>query len=688
MEQGLLRPKTALAGLALPRPGWEALLLAPGLAAWAGAVLLAGGSLWQMGCFLAAFAVCLMGAGSFVVRRLAPQLPPVWQGDGAAAAFLAGCAAVFCSHSLVWALGRLLPALQGLFWLPLLPCWLLGGRELALLLRQQPKGPAPPGEERTLRLAACGLVTLCLGLFALYGVLPFAPPDRLKAWVYNQDMLWSVGNAASARFGLPFGDLRAAGLPLNYHFLNDAAAGILARGVGVSAWHGLCFYWNAAVLALGVFAFVRLGTRLGAGPLLAGAAGWLVWLGSTQGNVLPANLFSNANAQSTALLALCGLLAVFGGSTAARGARQLAGCAALGFVVFGAGCMIKSPVGLLALLGCWAAVAVGSCTRQLRAGCAAVAAGGAAAFGLVYLLVLGRATNNLVFTSLASLRQLPAALGQYLSPLLAAVYLLGLCRSLAGLRRLDMLRLAVNAIAVGGMLAYVLYQHYSFSQVYFALTAVPCAALSALPQKRENALPQSWRRPAALLGAAALCACLGRQLYLEQGALRTGVQAALRCAGLRESQATELTITPQDWAAAAWLRANTPENAVFLSNRNNRQFDAADGVFHFYSAASERRCYIESYRYAMDYDHAYHEIRRRLEQVSDPIYTALPEAEAFALARAEGVGYILVSSLSPQVPNWDAPPVYQNELVRIYEVGGGQRQDAPGEPVPAQGERP
>lgn len=605
MEQGLLRPKTAPAGLALPRPGWEALLLAPGLAAWVGAVLLAGGSLWQMGCFLEAFAVCLMGAGSFVVRRLAPQLPPVWQGDGAAAAFLAGCAAVFCSHSLVWALGRLLPALQGLFWLPLLPCWLLGGRELVFLLRQQPKGPAPAGEERTLRLAACGLVTLCLGLFALYGVLPFAAPDRLKAWVYNQDMLWSIGNAASARFGLPFGDLRAAVLPLNYHFLNDAAAGILARGVGVSAWHGLCFYWNAAVLALGVFAFVRLGTRLGAGPLLAGAAGWLVWLGSTQGNVLPVNLFSNANAQSTALLALCGLLAVFGGSTAAHGARQL-----------------------------------------------------------------------------------PAAFGQYLSPLLAAAYLLGLCRSLAGLRRLDMLRLAVNAIAAGGMLAYVLYQHYSFSQVYFALTAVPCAALSALPQKRGNALPQSWRRPAALLGAAALCACLGRQLYLEQGALRTGVQAALRCAGLRESQATELTITPQDWAAAAWLRANTPENAVFLSNRNNRQFVASDGVFHFYSAASERRCYIESYRYAMDYDHAYHEIRRRLEQVSDPIYTALPEAEAFALARAEGVGYILVSSLSPQVPNWDAPPVYQNELVRIYQVGGGQRQDAPGEPVPAQGERP
>lgn len=314
MEQGLLRPKTAPAGLALPRPGWETLLLAPGLAVWAGAVLLAGGSLWQMGCFLAAFAVCLMGTGSFVVRRLAPQLPQVWQGDGAAAAFLAGCAAVFCSHSLVWALGRLLPALQGLFWLPLLPCWLLGGRELVFLLRQQPKGPAPAGEERALRLAACGLVTLCLGLFALYGVLPFAAPDRLKAWVYNQDMLWSIGNAASAHFGLPFGDLRAAGLPLNYHFLNDAAAGILARGGGVSAWHGLCFYWNAAVLALGVFAFVRLGARLGAGPLLAGAAGWLVWLGSTQGNVLPANLFSNANAQSTALLALCGLLAVFGGS--------------------------------------------------------------------------------------------------------------------------------------------------------------------------------------------------------------------------------------------------------------------------------------------------------------------------------------------------------------------------------------
>ena len=250
-------------------------------------------------------------------------------------------------------------------------------------------------------------------------------------WTYNQDLLWSVGNAASGAFGAPFGDMRMAGYALNYHYLNDLSAGLLARAAGASAWAGLAFYWYA-------------------------------------------------------------------------------------------------PVGLL---------------------------------------------------TLASLRPLGAA----------------------------------------------------------------------------------------ALGAACLCA-FGWQLADVVPECREGVQAALRCAGLRMSQPTEESILAGDWQAARWLEENSDPADIFATNRNNKTFAGSDGVFHFYTAASERRSYLESYRYALDYDNAYAETRRRLEQVSDAIFYRLSEEEAFRLAREEGVDWLLVSTQVEGWPQWQRTPDFANDAVRLYKV--------------------
>ena len=239
-----------------------------------------------------------------------------------------------------------------------------------------------------------------MGMFlffhAFWGVLPAATPERLGVWTYNQDLLWSVGNAASGAFGAPFGDMRMAGYALNYHYLNDLSAGLLARAAGASAWAGLAFYWYA-------------------------------------------------------------------------------------------------PVGLLTL-------------------------------------------------------------------------------------------------------------------------------------------------------------------------------AALRCAGLRMSQPTEESILAGDWQAARWLEENSDPADIFATNRNNKTFAGSDGVFHFYTAASEWRSYLESYRYALDYDNAYAETRRRLEQVSDAIFYRLGEEEAFRLAREEGVDWLLVSTQVEGWPQWQRTPDFANDAVRLYRV--------------------
>lgn len=690
------------------------LVLLPGCLVWLAAIFLSGANkLLELPLFALAFAVCLLGSGLFFVRRLVPGLAGA---DRIVLAFLPGCAAVFLSNSLiVWFLKLCgIPDLPGAVYL--LPCWLLGGYELLFrLLRnsgphdagQLPHGAGQDlhsagrnphnsqqnthsaeqnlhsivqnkrfaGQKAAVSLAfpVCATLSLCLMLHALYGIFPFAEAQRLKAWTYNQDMLWSIGNAAAARFGFPFQDLRVAGLTLNYHFGNDAVAGILSRAAGCSAWHGLCFYWNGAVLVLAVLGFACVGRRFFARSWGACCVAPVVYLCSTHGSGLPFYVFSNANAQDTACLALCGLLLliVHAGEMDGRGVRIWARSLAAGLLCFSAACMIKSTVGLLVLLGLLSAVVVGAFTHQTRMGHLALLLGGGCGFGIVYGLVLSRAVNNLVFTEFSNLLGLPAAYWRFFPLLLLVMYFVSLPDSLLRFRTLPLPRLCVNAIAIGGMMAYVLYNHYSASQVYFALTAVPCAVFCAMPTaERLWAWAQSrlsrYRKAVWAVGAAALCLCFGLQCYQDRGYLRTGAQAVLRCMNMRESAAQELTVTDENWQAAMWLRENTLPGDVFLSNRNNRQKESGDGIFHFYSAASERFCYVESYRYAFDYDARYHEIRRRLETVSDAIYYTLPQQEAFALARAENIQYIVVDRLVSDAPQWDCPPVFENEYVSIY----------------------
>lgn len=642
-------------------------VLAGGVSCYLGAVVLAGGSLWELFLFWAAFGLCILAGGRAVLRLLHI---PVFGSDRLVLSFLPGCTLVFLSYVLMCCLlgAPAEVSLPGFVYL--LPACAAGLFELFLLNRSaEPYHTAHPTHKGTFyTLLAC--IGILFALYALWGVLPFAQADRLKAWSYHQDMLWSIGNAAAMQFGLPLHDMRAAGLTLNYHFFNDGIAGILSLAVGCTAWHGLCFYWYAPVLALSAVGLYRTAKLFFASDRLAVCTVPLLYLCNPAASTMATNLFTNTNAQGSALLALFGLIILLFHLPDEKSLGNWLSAAVCSYLCFFTACMLKSPSGTLAVLALAAACIVGIFTRQTHACHWAALLGAAGAFLTIYLLILRHATNNLIFTSLANICLLPKTYLLYFCLPLLVLYLISLGHSLMHFTALPLPVLTVNAFAIGGVLAYVLYNHYSFSQVYFALSAVPCAILAALPctQALADLLTPRLSRAAAGLLAAALLLCSCQQLYVCQDYLRTGVQAALRCLNLRESQVTERTITDEDWAAALWLQENSPTDAVFLSNRNNKEFAAAEGVFHFYSAASQRQCYLESYRYAMDYDGAYHEIRRRLEQISDAIYYRLPEDQAFAAAAAEDVDYILVSLLVPDAPDWVRTPVFENQYVRIYTV--------------------
>ncbi|MEG0020806.1 MAG: hypothetical protein RR728_09680, partial [Oscillospiraceae bacterium] len=114
-------------------------------------------------------------------------------------------------------------------------------------------------------------------------------------------------------------------------------------------------------------------------------------------------------------------------------------------------------------------------------------------------------------------------------------------------------------------------------------------------------------------------------------------------------------------------RDNTEQTAIFATNRNNKVFQAAEGTFHYYSAVSQRRAYLESYRYCMDYSGMYKEVRRRLEEVSDNLFQKYSEEQAFSVAAQEGINYLVVYAPLNQA-HWQATPAYENSTVKIYKV--------------------
>lgn len=148
---------------------------------------------------------------------------------------------------------------------------------------------------------------------------------------------------------------------------------------------------------------------------------------------------------------------------------------------------------------------------------------------------------------------------------------------------------------------------------------------------------------------------------------RSGVQAGLRILNLRLSPYDESYVTAEDYEAMVWLRENTTQDEIFATNRNNKLYQAGEGVFHYYTAISQRACFLESYRYCMDYSGMYHEVRRRLEQVSDQIFHVYDESTAFETAQAEGIDYLVVFT-PVNTPEWQTEPVFRNDTVIIYKV--------------------
>ena len=642
-------------------------LFAASLCALFAACAAAGADVWLIGCAMRAAGVWLFGlwCAGFFPRELRLAAAAVCSVGALALVTLAASATGV--HGLVW-------------WLFLFGV-ILWGRSAA----KRGERIVPPW-----LCAVCGALIL---LTCCVTVLPNAQPGAQPV-VPNHDLLWNAGNAEAFLHGFPPQDLRFSGYTLTYHWLTELLAAGFSMLSGVPCYDILAYFLPPVMLCVLACALAGLARVLFSGPHAAkqttllfaltffgGCAGlWKVFSHgeSPFGNSILTHLYTNVNAVATGAALLAALFAAVCAYEKTRSKRT----AALALVSLALLCAAKGPAGGIAALALVCAAALRLVLHRDKAAAAdfALALGGLAVFGLVYLWLFsagaGSSVEFSVHTTLERLwfknilARLKAESGLVwtvslpffmllntlcFAPFACTAALFGGVRALAKPKQLSLVHLALLAGTAGGFAAFFLFEHESYSQVYFAFTGLFCAnALAA--QYSEILFARHAPKPVRAL-AWLLCA-----VSLFSGA------AQLWCAAQPKSGENRLLLSENDEEAADSLRIALANGGLFITNRIHTGA-ALEGLSNVYSGLSGCASYLEGFKYAISNLGATGgEVAARVEAVRAVF--AAETAEQARDALSEGVKAVVVS-LPAAEKQWDILEDAPHGAVYRGEEAGG-----------------
>ncbi len=619
------------------------------------AVYLAGGSISGYALYAIAFLFLVLLPGLSLCKLLLPGISRAAR-PVVSAAF--GGAVLVLSFVICSALG--------MFYAAVIPPLLLDGYLFFQKHKKESTNAkltdAPPRSIYAYGLLILFAVVLFLLIFT--GVFNSAWPSAVGGMQYNQDALWGVGSAASPWYGFPVRDLRVANGIFHYHYFSDVLAGTVAVFTGQHTWNVNFFYlrplWTWLML-LGSYAVSRN----------AGAKGWqalVVPLGVSvawfQNYAAMFYVLNNPNnvIQSYVFILAAVLVLQYAQEHAFKG-KTIVPAIGIAFMVV---VWSKGSVGVLIIIAAAMAWLVyGVLHKQgnplLLAG---IGIGGIAAAVLLTFLFSGANINLYLELSVARVTEVLLTILKENGPLLI-LYAITLLYALLHFKKLTFTQLTLHATVWGGILANCMFNHYGGADTYFMLVALFAMWLCV-----GAMLPVLCSKKSGQALVAVLCTiAVAGNLLIAAPLLRHGVQAGMRCIGIRPAfEVTYDTLTPDDEAAALWLRENMTQTDVFATNRNERSLTNKDGVFLGYTALTGRQAYVEGWFYAMEYSIDYYQLRFQLEEVSDVLFACETYEEACAIARENGITYIMLHIPTKGKPFVGGTPVFTSDTVYIYKV--------------------
>lgn len=472
------------------------------------------------------------------------------------------------------------------------------------------------------------LLGILLVAYALAGVLPNRLPVD-GATVIHQDVLWNTGNAAALARSFPPWEPRFLGLRLQYHFFTDLVCAGLATGTGIGCFEAGQFCLQPLMLAgllaaaqgFGKVFFASEKKALAYAAFLFFGAGscaalWPLYAkGEPFDNLFIYHLLTNINGQTTATL----LVLVFLGLFAHGAQKRFAGGfwpLALMAGVFALLCIAKGPAAAILLCAVVLVVACGLPAKTVAwRGGVALAGAMAALFGAAWLLLFSGGAQSsmwvqwdgtLLHGALAPFAEVlrmsadtgfrAAAIGSPAFWLIQAVLMLpgvmlvacvSIFKEAKRFFAIPPARLVCYFGGAGGTVAFFLFNHQSFSQLYFFFVAV--VLLGAVAVQRWGVM-EGWLKKLALtLAGLAVLGALG-----SYGGF--AADAAQSVTAPKESQSELRLVTPEDWQAARWLRQNTAQTAIFATNRISSGGEYY-GISNLYSALGQRQAHMEGYKY-------------------------------------------------------------------------------------------
>lgn len=686
----------------------KAMLVVLVLAVYGLLVMQSGGSLLQLLWFAVVVAAYIVLPGLFWVRIL--KTNRFAKGMAGPLALLLGCgffAVTYCVAMymhIVWLL-RLLPPALGLVWVGITLYKNGGLPKIAF------KKPAPRQWMLMLLYAALLL------FFTFYGVVKHARPLAVGDILPNHDLLWNIGNANSFKLGFPPQDIRFVGVRLHYHYLTELLAGALSLVSGISAYNIVAFYMQAFMLAALVLCSYSFGRVMWSKgdlqpllfaymPFLFGCAslwkilpnGWSVFINS---NVT--HLITNINGQTTAITFLYIFLALL---VPIMRQKYKAGFIqhALALSCFVMLCFAKGPLAAIVVCSLVLTLLIGllqknTTWRGLLFGLIA-----AAVFVFVYVTMFNSGASDSMplsfsgtltrgyFNNIQNLLYnknpyvwyvaVPVLwlLQSFLSmPGQFALYVRVLFHDVRHFTKIPQERMLAHGVVVGGLLAFFLFNHPHLSQIYFLFAAVVFVNLLAVdgigylkwPAKRKKK-QKTVTLQRVFVGVVAVCAAVGliTNGFLYVHYMGSGGRQLLRNLGVTEKYPYDVVVTPDDEAAMLWLQANSPEDAMFATNRIHTGA-RAEGISNLYSAYSGRQAFMEGFQYAKTNMGVAEDIILQRLEVNNALFSAgTPPEEVMQLCRDNGITYLVYST---QLPGDETqlsflPMVFSSPTVRIYKV--------------------